>query len=321
MNLEAMTLPDLQGLSADLGMLIKVGRLLESAGLAPRFDMRPGRPVVIHTGWTMFPAESPASGSGLSGETGFPAPLPVAAPEPATLYVDDPQPVAVATVAPDVAPAPAGSAVPGGAGADWTEEEDAALVEALARNRVSGGATQNDVLRECAKTLGRTDRSVEQRFQRRLRYRVESRVAELDRQGAAAPQPDQPAPAEPDSNTNSPAGPEEGTSPPTVPAGETTGAAPPPAAPVVRDDDEQNIANFFSAEAWLRTVKRDAVWTLQTDHDVMHLSVLGWSAGDIALECNVPAAEVKPRFELLTNKRTISRATVLDALARILASA
>jgi hypothetical protein len=222
MNLEAMSLPDLEGLSARIGVLVRDGKALEGAGLAPRFDMRQGRPVVIHTGWTMFPAESPASGSGLSGETGFPAPLPLAAPQPATLYVDD---------------------------------------------------------------------------------------------------ANQPAPAEPEANANSPVAQDAGHQDPDVPAGEATGVAPPPAAPVVRDDDEQHVDALDRAEAWLRTVKRDAVWTLQTDHDVMHLSVLGWPAGDIAQECSVPVHKVKPRFELLTNNRTLPRATVLDALARMLAGA
>jgi hypothetical protein len=214
---------------------------------------------------------------------------------------------------------PAGPAAAPGAAAQWTYAEEEVLVEALAQNRVSGEATQKDVLRDCAIKLNRTERSVTLRFQLRLRDRVAARAAELSGQGGVAPQPEQPAPAEPDSNTNSPAEPDEGTSSPTVPAGEATGAAPPPAAPVVRDDDEQHVAALDRAEAWLRTVKRDAVWTLQADHDVMEWAELGWPAGDIALECQVPAAEVKRRFELLTCHRTIPRAMVLDALARMLA--
>lgn len=376
MNLDgALSLDDLKGLAADLAMLVKVGTLMENAGLAPRFSVTPSGPVVINTGLVLFTAperlsmadiaqalmpkpltsdelfqrrvrergaqrgceaQSPASSSGLSGETGFPAPPPLAAPEPATLYAPagtPEQPDAIrqamqdamagglgaVRIAPEdfcAAPAPEPEPdvpVAARAGASWTDAEDEELVEALARNRVSGNRTQKAVLFDCAVRLNRTERSVELRFQNRLRFRVERRVAELDRQGAAAPQPDQAAPAGPESDANSPAEQDAGHQDPEVPAGDATGAAPPPAAPVDPEDEVQR------AVAWLQTVKRDDVWTLQKDFDVMHLVVLGWSADDIALECKVPVQEVKPRFERLTQQRTLPRATVLDALARMLA--
>lgn len=356
-TLANLSLSDLCRLRDAVCALTIAGRELHGMGFNPSFSMRPGEPVVIRTGFIMpdLPkpltldelsqrmlreevaqrgreAESPAGSSGLSGETGFPAPPPLAAPEPATLYVPagtPEQPDAIrqalprATVTDAVridavnlreAPNPeADVPVAPGAGADWTDAEDEVLVEALARNRVSGDRTQKAVLSGCAVRLNRTERSVELRFQRQLRWRVEQRVAELDRQGAAAPQPDHAAPAGPESDANSPAGQDAGHQDPELPVGEATGAAPPPAAPVDPEDEVQR------AVAWLQTVKRDDVWTLQTDFNVMHLAVLGWSAEEIAMDCDVPVQEVKPRFELLTQQRTLPRATVLDALARMLA--
>jgi hypothetical protein len=68
----------------------------------------------------------------------------------------------------------------------------------------------------------------------------------------------------------------------------------------------------------LAKVKRDKLWTIERDHDLMHFSRLGWPAGDIALEIKVPVAEIKPRFAVLTASRKFKVVDVLAALAATL---
>ncbi|WP_101339747.1 hypothetical protein [Cereibacter azotoformans] len=77
------------------------------------------------------------------------------------------------------------------------------------------------------------------------------------------------------------------------------------------------------AELWqhVQDVPRDRTWTLQRDHDLLGFAELGWPAHEIALEIQVPSAELKPRFKVLTASNRWKRADVLEALRALVPEA
>ena len=223
-------------------------------------------------------AEAPPEGN--AGESVVPAPEP-------------------AVTGPGEAVAKAADPGPQPAQGRWTEEETAGLVEIIADRMERRGDTLRAAAESAAAILGRpTDgtyfkaRSLVERIDAERRVLVDRTLDRL------APAASVPTPAA------------------TVPTPEAKPQAEPaPAAPVFSDVP---LTPTGELHQHLALVKRDKLWTLDRDHDLMHFSQLQWPAGDIALEIKVPVAEIKPRFAVLTAARKFKAADVLAALAAML---
>jgi hypothetical protein len=182
----------------------------------------------------------------------------------------------MAAATPTAAPAatPARAYVPGSASAlaastlqwagAWTEEEDVNLIDVLASAQVAG-TPKADALRDLGAKLGRTARAVEQRA-----YRIAGKIkAEVARRAMSEAQTETPAA--------------------------------PGAAPGQRETEiavEADRADDLTAH--IRGMTDQGGWSLQRDTDLMELSIAGWPAGDIALEIDMPASAIRPRFDALT---------------------
>ncbi|RIA01355.1 hypothetical protein D1122_01455 [Cereibacter sphaeroides] len=73
--------------------------------------------------------------------------------------------------------------------------------------------------------------------------------------------------------------------------------------------------------AHVQSVQRDRTWTLQRDYDLLGFAELGWPMHEISLELQVPSAELKPRFKVLTASNRWKRAEVLEALRALVPGA
>ncbi|AZB58707.1 hypothetical protein, partial [Cereibacter sphaeroides] len=73
--------------------------------------------------------------------------------------------------------------------------------------------------------------------------------------------------------------------------------------------------------AHVQSVQRDRTWTLQRDYDLLGFAELGWPMHEISLELQVPSAELKPRFKVLTASNRWKRADVLEALRALVPGA
>lgn len=71
----------------------------------------------------------------------------------------------------------------------------------------------------------------------------------------------------------------------------------------------------------VQSVPRDRTWTLQRDYDLLGFAELGWPMHEISLELQVPSAELKPRFKVLTASNRWKRADVLEALRALVPGA
>lgn len=232
---------------------------------------------------TPITAEAPPEGN--AGESG-------ATPEPA---VTGPGEVEVEATAPGPQPAQG----------RWTEEETAGLVEIIADRMERRGDTLRAAAESAAAILGRPidgtyfkARSLVERIEAERRVLVDRTLDRLAPAVAVpAPEPELEPQAEP-----APA-PVQVFNPEPAPA-QLVNAAP--------------LTPTGELHQHLAAVKRDKLWTIERDHDLMHFSLLQWPAGDIALEIKVPVAEIKPRFNVLTAARKFKAADVLATLAVLL---
>ena len=242
---------------------------------------------------------------------GLPEPTPPAASEPQ----DDPQPVAavaegsgggeaVAAAGSPAAPA----AVPGAAHQDrllpasWTEEEDADLVRLVAFGIAKMGLTKGAAIRAAAKGIGRPEQGSAFRLHHKLKPRLDAALTEAAMGQAQTEIPeDKPFPVQ-----EGAAG--EGATPP---------AAQPPA-PVSFAADE--------VTSHLMALPDKGGWTVDRDLELMELSIAGWQPNEIALQLQVQANLVKPRFDALTGLyddatgkkvRRFTREAVFAALSRL----
>lgn len=181
--------------------------------------------------------------------------------------------------------------------ARWTEDETARLIEIMAVRMERHGEGMRPAAEIAAGILGRP---VEGTL-----YKARSIVERIEaaRRSVVAQVLDRLAPA--------------GTS--TEPGGENQRVAEPlPEAAPEAVPGADALTPTGELHHHLAQVKRDKLWTIERDHDLMHFSRLGWPAGDIALEIKVPVAEIKPRFAVLTAARKFKVVDVLAALAATL---
>lgn len=347
MPLNDLSLEELIEMADVAATLCRVGNDLVANGITPTFDLSPGQAVAIRLDAVMpdapaqkiewrlanyahdntpspedaqpepapAPEETPlaagdtASGAPIPSTTeqsaaGLPEPTPPAASEPQ----DDPQPVAaVAEGSGGGAAYGSGSIPPAAAHQDkllpaiWTDAEDARLIEIVV-TRIRIGETKKAAIAMAASELGRPEAGTAFRAHHKLKARIDAALtAAAMEQAATEPLEDNPFPVQ------------EGA------AGEgTTPSAAQPLAPVSFAADE--------VTSHLMALPDKGGWTVERDHELMELSIAGWQPNEIALQLQVQANLVKPRFDALTGLyedptgkkiRRFTREAVFAALSRL----
>jgi hypothetical protein len=210
-----------------------------------------------------------------------------------------PSPAAPAAQTEDRAPVPgSASALAASAAAvrnnAWTPEEDARLIEVVVMGMQRLGLGKYAAIRAAAEELGRPVPGTEFRCKNALRARLEDALAAAPPSPEAAPVAD----------------------------GDTAAEGATPAA--VQADNGSFVADPVTAHLMALTDKGG--WTLDRDLELMELSIAGWAPNEIALQIQMQAGAIKPRFDALTGlytdgndkkQRRFSREAVFEALTRL----
>lgn len=189
----------------------------------------------------------------------------------------------------------------------WTPEEDARLVDLVASGMVRLGLGKTAAIRAAAAELGRPEQGTAFRCHHKLKDRIELHRAELQLQidleatpiADAIPAPTEPPEADPKTADGDAA------------VGGHSPAAVQDEADAVDLDAKSRAAAIahgnhpesFIADpvtAHLMTLPDKGGWTLARDHELMELSIAGWQPNEIALQLQVQANQIKPRFDQLT---------------------
>jgi hypothetical protein len=196
----------------------------------------------------------------------------------------------------------------------WTPAIDAQLIEAVA-HRLADGSSITTAIRMVASGMDLPVGAAAARIHTKFRAQVDARADELKAELQARMAEENPA--------GPPAGAKSDPLPPTdAAAAPGEGPEEPEGVTVPADGSAPAVAGAGVSElgAWLARVKRDGIWTLTRDRDLMHFLCLQWPANDIALELQVPASEIKPRIAALTCSRKWPNSAVRDELERMAAS-
>ena len=292
MSLDCMSLDELEALRGRFGTLCDAGKLLQSGGLNPTFDMTPGFMVTMTLPFLM-PAHSREDeaalvhvwdrlqADALQAEP-KPAELPEAAPpfeaptdpEPEAPAPETPEPetaVIEQTPAPQVAddsgPSAGGQgsgSIPTPPGAPlikvWTEDEDTFVIQSFERMR----ATHNRaaIIQYVATELGRPPEGTKFRCGNKLKPRIDAVYANAEQDlTRRAPDP--------------------------VPAAAVASA------PVRDVQGSGSYADYYAH------IRADG-WDLGLDQSLMTMAADGWAMGDIALDLGFDGKKVQARFDALT---------------------
>jgi hypothetical protein len=223
-------------------------------------------------------------------------------------------------------------------GPDWTAEEDERLIERVVRG-VGRGATKKAAMISAAHELGRPEAATQFRCHHKLKARIDAALTAAAMHQAQTETPEIPGGPAPANATDGP----------TASAGNTAVGGHSPAA--VQDDvqaamdaidDQVQVAGQLAAianeiksplpmpndpiTAYLIGLTDKGGWTVERDLELMELSIAGWQPNEIALQLQMQANAVKPRFDTLTGLhedttgkkvRRFTREDVFAALTRL----
>lgn len=347
--LDRLSLEDLDEMLVCADLLTAAGNVAKERGFEPSFTMSPGKPLSMRIDVTFLPhhAETPLSapemedlleqtrqsvGAAVAAAEQILAPVieaiethrdnsasPPVAEEP---VAECPQAAATPPVSlPDAQHVGQADSTDQGNGlaAPWSAEEDAALIEAMAKARVKGlplGATA----RRMSLQLGRTKGATEFRANNKLREAIHERVRNMAgvvvlKDDAEKDQAAEPANEEPGGE---PGGLQQLIPAEKAPVQGVVETALQPATPEVRFGAPFNIP----MEIWLHVeqVPRMAPFTLQVDRDLMRDICAGIPVHVIAGEFDMRPQAIEGRFDILTNRRNFKREKVLQVLDAMLAT-
>jgi hypothetical protein len=185
----------------------------------------------------------------------------------------------------------------------WTEDEDTLLIETVAHKVVRDQATFAAAGIAAAGVLKRPVPGTQFRMKTVLKRRIDERIAEL-RSGPVA--------VAATTITTSPAQAGSGTP---AKAGASTVCAPATEAPASAGEKEEIFPAPRTFAHHYASLLPHAIWNPQKDHDLLHFLELKWPAHEIALELQVPSAELRSRKASLTRNGVFPAAQVLVWLA------
>jgi hypothetical protein len=198
----------------------------------------------------------------------------------------------------------------------WSAEEDTLLIETCAWQMFHAGLSLNAAAEIAAGVLQRPVQGTQFRAKAGLKGRIMARLAERKAGNNVENMiaiPAGPPVTDPVRTETVNEGPEDAKGAQALPQAASE--------PVVAGTGSPlNLHGLTELETHVSQVKRDKVWTLQRDRDLLHFAIAGWPDHEIALELSVPLAEIKPRFNVLTRARTFKRDYVLAALERMLSA-
>ena len=208
--------------------------------------------------------------------------------------------------------------------ATWSEDEDTRLVAGIVAAMVGQGLIKSAAIRAMAAQLGRPEQGTAFRVHHKLKARLDDALAAA-----------QTAKAEAEALlAKSPATEPTGTAQWDAAVGGDTPAA-------VQDEPDLDARSreaatahgngpaSFTADpvtAHLMALTDKGGWTVERDHELMELSIAGWHPNEIALQLQMQASAIKPRFDALTGQytddsgkkaRRFTREDVYAALTRL----
>lgn len=198
------------------------------------------------------------------------------------------------------APAPA-APVPGSASAlaasaakyaPWTDDEDHRLVALVVSGVVGLGLTKTAAINAAAREMGRPETGTVWRCKNKLATRLDSAIAEAVAAKADAEALLTPSPEAARQDAPQPQADVQGESA-EPPVGDAPALVPEPGAGA-----PTHVANPILAH--IMTLPTKGGWTLERDLELMELSIQGWQPNEIALQLQIQASLIRPRFDLLT---------------------
>lgn len=225
-------------------------------------------------------------------------------------------PPAATAATPEPAPIPgSASALAATAGKTlWTEEEDALLVAGVTEAVVRLGVTKDQAIKAMATTLGRPAPGTEFRANRKLKDRINAAIAagraakaEAEEMLAKSPATEPAGTAQGDAAVGAPTPAAVQDEPDMEPGQRAAEIAVHAAAsiegqlaeaPVKAWNKREHIADPVTAHLMGLTDKGG--WTVDRDLELVELSIAGWQTNEIALQLQMQANAIKPRFDALT---------------------
>jgi hypothetical protein len=188
------------------------------------------------------------------------------------------------------------------AGTNWTDAEDARLIEIVASSVVLGAAKSAGI-RAAAKELGRPEPAIQFRTYHKLKDRIDARIAEMQAEDAASPAfPEipagQPAPeAAPAATAGEGPGQEERVEAQNPPqeAAAAGAVSIQPQAPIHRHLDD------------LPRLTHGRRWTEAEDADLLRCVVNGMKLPEISADLQLDAGKIKARIAVLTERHSAEK--------------